>query len=359
MLKFASEMATHIQPNKIWLVSALVSLPTDQGDMSLGQNLLSKTSQPIDFASWHVFFKSSTKLKYDAIHIYPPQPECPGATMDTATCGLGRAQWQSSFCCLILGILSHCQWLSPRKSGTTKTLLLSAPLGPPSVTVIAGIASGRGFAPTSLVSWSHLGWLNPHDTESNGFIWHISLKGLNPNYIHHYTSILIYRFWGVLCTHMYSNISKHGIWVSGRVLRSDLRSLTGAIHSWPCRAVLGWSKGWKGLSGNRSDGCSEQLAGTLLVPPKCSNKMGYPPFVESLCIICFHLFGQQKCQAAIPSRLKRPSEWWAPAGSRNKIVQSREKKAPAKLKKSMRNMMITYDNLTEITIYKKTGVIWW
>lgn len=175
----------------------------------------------------------------------------------------------------------------------------------------------------------HLGWLNPHDTESNGFIWHISLKGLNPNYIHHFTSILIYRFWGVLCTHMYSNLSKHGIWVSGRVLRSDLRSLTGAIHSWPCRAVLGWSKGWKGLSGNRSDGCSEQLAGTLLVFPKCSNKMGYPPFVESLCIICFHLFGQQKCQAAIPSRLKRPSEWWAPAGSRNKIVQSREKKAPA------------------------------
>lgn len=37
---------------------------------------------------------------------------------------------------------------------TTRTLLLSAPLGPPSVTFIAGIASGRGFTPTSLVSWS-------------------------------------------------------------------------------------------------------------------------------------------------------------------------------------------------------------
>jgi hypothetical protein len=78
--------------------------------------------------------------------------------------------------------------------------------------------------------------------------------------------------------------------------------------------------------------------------------MGYPPFVESLCIICFHLFGQQKCQAAIPSRLKRPSEWWAPAGSRNKIVQSREKKL-LQLKK------INEKHNDNLTIYKKTGVI--
>ena len=207
MLKFASEMATHIQPNKIWLVSTSVSLPSDQGDMSLGQNLLSKTSQPIDFASFYkicihlitthqfvvpnlaCFFKSSTKLKYDAIHIYPPQPECPGAPMDTATCGLGRAQWQPSFCCLILGILSHCQWLYRclvwKLPGLCCCLLPSArhlsrslPALPPA-----------GDSPPH--HWmSHSGWLNPHDTESNGFIWHIILKGLNPNYIHHYTSTL-------------------------------------------------------------------------------------------------------------------------------------------------------------------------